>query len=148
MPRPNRDAELAECFGGCLATSVRLLARAIAGVYDEGFRELGLRSTQVTLLANIAALAGPDGVTQRDLARPMHIDQSTLSRNLALLLDRGLIRAGASEDRRLVPYSLTPLGRSALRAARPVWMACQERVEGMLGSDAQALRRAAARMAK
>lgn len=139
----DQDHQLAACFRGCLATSARRLDRVIMAIYDDAFRPLGLRSTQVTLLVFIAALGSP---RPSDLADPMQIDPSTLSRNLDRLESLGLIRSAETEDARTRRHALTRQGRAVLRRARPIWDRCQARARDLLGPEfsGDLLRKAAA----
>lgn len=126
------DDQLAACFRGCLATSARRLDRVIMSIYDDAFRPLGLRSTQVTLLVFIAAMGSP---RPSDLTEPMQIDPSTLSRNLDRLESLGLIRSADDEDARTRRHALTIKGRSTLKRARPIWDRCQARARDLLGPE-------------
>lgn len=128
----NADRQLVECFQGCLATSARRIDRAIMQIYDEAFRPLGLKSTQVTLLVYVAALINP---RPSDLTHPMHIDPSTLSRNLERLLSLGFIEPTEDHDARARRYSLTHEGRAILRKVRPIWERCQTRARDLLTTE-------------
>ena len=140
------DLDLAEGFTGCVASAVRQADRRIAAIIDERLREVGLRGTQLTLLGAVAALGKP---SQRELAEATCTDQTTLSRNLERLLERGLIDcAECDQDRRMRRYALTPGGRRMLLDARPHWKAAQDDIARRLGSDQCAmLRRVAAALA-
>lgn len=137
-----KDQQLAQHFDGCLATSVRMIDRVITTAFDEAFRPLRIKPTQVTLLASVASLGE---ATQRDLAPALRIDQTTLSRNLDKLVERGLLVVVDHEDQRVVPYRLSPTGRALLKKARPLWTDAQRRIEASLGPRAaDTLRNAAA----
>ncbi|MEO1008958.1 MAG: MarR family winged helix-turn-helix transcriptional regulator [Planctomycetota bacterium] len=136
------DLALAAEFDGCLATAVRLVDRVIASTFDEGLRDLGLRSTQVTLLVYLAALGWP---TQSELAEATMTDQTTLSRNLERLADRGLVRREAdADDQRVVRYALSAGGRTVLGDALPHWRRAQRTIAARLGEDLSAALRSAA----
>ena len=71
------------------------------------------------VLAHIQAAGGP--TTMRQLEQRVLLSQSGLSRLVAQLVDAGLLeRTQSDRDRRAVDLSLTPLGRTRLRAARAV----------------------------
>lgn len=123
------DPNLASHFEGCLATSARRLDRVIMALFDDAFRPLGLKSTQVTLLVFIAALGAP---RPADLTGPMQIDASTLSRNLDRLESLGYIRSADAEDARTKRLALTREGRAVLRKAQPIWDRCQARARDLL----------------
>lgn len=145
--RSQSDQRLAEAFDGCLATAARMLDRAITAAFDEKLRTVGLRSTQVTLLATIAGAPGEPSAA--DLVGPMRMDQTTLSRNLTRLAEQGLIERGTSSDARRATLALTAAGRKALRDAAPLWAQAQAEVAQRLGErHAATLRAAASRLSQ
>lgn len=127
------DQLLAHAFAGCLATTIRQADRLVALVFDEKLRVIGLRGTQLTLLAGVAQLGNP---SQSDLAHATHTDATTLSRNLDRLLERGLVdRVDCERDRRVRRYLLTEAGRRTLAQAVPHWQAAQREIADRLGAD-------------
>ncbi len=132
-------------FDACLATSSRLIDRAIASVYDANLRAVGLRSTQLTALVAIARHA--DGVSASDLTGPLRIDQSTLSRNLRRLEEMGVIRGAIGSDERRRVLTVTSAGRRAIEKALPLWREAQQEVAERLGPRvASAIMRAASKL--
>ena len=100
-------------------------------IYDRILEPSSLNASQVTLLATLRAL-GPQAFA--DLAQILHIDRSTLSRNLSVAGGRGLIRLEVGEDRRTRQVSLTRAGARALAAAYPLWLRAQETLEQVTDS--------------
>ncbi len=79
------------------------------------FSRFGLTADQFVLLT---ALAGGDGVTQKELARRTHSDPNTMSEMLGRLERRGLIlRERHADDGRALRVSLTEAGWAAQRRA-------------------------------
>ncbi|MCB9905180.1 MAG: MarR family transcriptional regulator [Planctomycetes bacterium] len=118
---------------------MKLLHRAVDGVYRSQLRPLGLGPSQFTLLV---ALANRPGTSAAELGRPLRMEKSTLSRTLARLRKAGLVAAAASGG-----LELTAEGRARLRAALPAWQRAQELAESLLGeSFAAALDAAIARV--
>ncbi len=115
----------------CACFNLRKAARAVTQLYDEVLAPSGLRGTQFSVLAVIAA-AGP--ATMTDLADTLVMDRTTLTRNLKPLLGRGLVERGEGEDRRQRPIAITPAGRDALGQALPLWQKAQARIAGGLGA--------------
>ena len=75
----------------------------------------GLSLVDYTLLTRIA---GSPGVRAADLAALFGLDKSTLSRQVNVLVDRGLVeRTGERPGKRGVVLELTDTGEGALRAA-------------------------------
>jgi DNA-binding MarR family transcriptional regulator len=76
------------------------------------------------------ASAGEATVTQ--LTRLLAIDQTTLTRNLAVLEKDGLLRNVQKADARLKSVKLTRKGERALEAALPLWTKAQKQVMGAI----------------
>ena len=62
------------------------------------------------------------------------LERSSLSRNLSLLKQRGLI-APAGGRGRAVRYAVTEAGLALMEAALPVWDAVQRRLEAEIGEN-------------
>lgn len=110
----------------CASLLLRKTSRSVSALYDQILAPSGLTATQLPLLA---ALRGGGGDRGRDLADALELDRSTISRNLALLEHRGLVRAEPRLDRRERRISLTPAGEQALAIAVPLWLQAQEALE-------------------
>src|SRR5260370_22633513 len=113
-----RDAVLA-----CAVMNFRQMARAVTAHYDGQLRPAGLRATQLNLLMAIESEAA---TTITDLAEILAMDRTTLTRNLKLLRDRGLV-----EKKRI---ALTARGRRSAAAALPLWESAQQQFVRSLGS--------------
>jgi DNA-binding MarR family transcriptional regulator len=91
-----------------------------------------MNPAQFELLNHLQARPGS---SQAALAEAIDADQTTLSRNLKLLVEQGWVRPGESgEDRRRAEYRLTAQGRRSLRLALPHWRRARARVEAALPS--------------
>lgn len=102
-------------------------------MYEEELRPVGLTPSQYELLETLAAMPG---VSQGQLAEQIGADQTTLSRNLKVLLQRRWLRLRASDqDGRISVYTLTSAGSSVRRSAEPLWRRAQERVQASLGPE-------------
>jgi DNA-binding MarR family transcriptional regulator len=130
-PTPGR-AELAEVAAGCACRNLRRTARAVTQLYDETLRPSGLRITQFTLLV-AAALSEP--VSMSRLADVLHLDRTTLARDLKPLTERGLVQIAAGEDRRQRVIRLTRQGREAIGRAYPLWQRAQARIVHSTGPN-------------
>jgi DNA-binding MarR family transcriptional regulator len=130
-----KQLEIAECqeIGRtCACLKVRKAARAITNLYEEALRPSGLRATQFSLLMATRVM-GP--VTVVKLAQVMVMDRTTLTRNLEILENRGLITIKPGEDRREREINLTAGGMEVLTKAIPLWEEAQERVREGLGEE-------------
>ena len=103
-----------ETLADCTCLILRQAARAVTEMYDQALKPCGLGVTQFALLGAVAR-RGPAGVTE--LAKALAIDRTTLSRNLRPLVDRGLLQAVGSADRRQRRIALTSRGRDRLARA-------------------------------
>ena len=121
-----------EVAGSCAAAHTLMTARRVTRAYDDALRPVGLTITQFTLLIVIGKYA-PDSISE--LGDGLHIDRSTLSRNLMPLEKAGLVTRGAEGDRRQREIRLTPKGRAKLKKAYPLWRAAQDKIETALGPD-------------
>lgn len=80
---------------------------------DSEFSRFGITADQFVLLAT---LARGDAITQRELARRMHSDPSTVRAMLVLLEKQSFVRRETHpEDSRARIVELTPLGKAKFR---------------------------------
>jgi DNA-binding MarR family transcriptional regulator len=123
----------------CLCLHVQRAARALARRYDEALRPVGLTSGQFSLLMS---LNRPEPPNIAQVATLLGMDRTTLTANLKPLERRGFIQVRISEpDKRQRTLTLTPLGRSLLTAAMPIWEQTHASIELSLGdSSADRLR--------
>jgi DNA-binding MarR family transcriptional regulator len=125
---------IAEIGTSCLLMRTRLVSRVITDIYDEQLRSLEISSAQFALLVAIYQL---QPATRADIGRHQHLDRSTLTRHLKLILSEGWaeeVREGA--DGRSRPVVLTTAGMDVLQKAEPAWRAAQVQVKDLLGKDA------------
>jgi len=116
----------------CACHKIRMAARVVTRTYDDALRPVGLRATQVSLLAAIAA-EGAMSITA--LARLIGMDRSTLTRNLAPLEKEGLLVLGNEGWRRSRDLDITAKGRARLKDAIPLWEGAQRRLRQDLGAE-------------
>jgi DNA-binding MarR family transcriptional regulator len=130
----------------CYCASLRQAARVISQKYDAALTAAQLTVTHFTLLT---ALQEIPGARANDLVDALAMDQTTLSRTLALMERDGLIARQEGEDRRAVHWKLTNAGRARLKRAEPHWKAAQDSVKRLLGEqDVRRLADAAFRLAE
>jgi DNA-binding MarR family transcriptional regulator len=116
----------------CLCGNVRMAARALTTVYDEFLAPSGLTANQLAVLWCVVAR---EPVPMREVAQVLVMDKTTVSRNLAGLLDLGLVVCRAGPDARVKLVSCTAKGRKAFASALPRWKKAQQWVEGRLGRE-------------
>jgi DNA-binding MarR family transcriptional regulator len=127
-----RMGQLAQEGSSCVSFNIRKAARAVTQLYDERMRPFGLRSTQLSILAKTLIL---EPVTVTRLAEATVTDRTTLTRNLRLLEQQGLIQVDMGNDRREREVSLTDRGREVLAHVYPIWKEVQAEVAKRFGSE-------------
>jgi DNA-binding MarR family transcriptional regulator len=127
--RPDR-ARAAEVAASCACFNIRKATRAVTQFYDGVLRPSGLRTTQFTLLV---LLQGHGSTSINTLAEAAGTDRTTLTRNLAILEQRRLVRIQPGEDARVRVVELTAAGDEAAAAALPLWQKAQAQVSAKLG---------------
>jgi DNA-binding MarR family transcriptional regulator len=106
----------------CAVMNFRQVSRSVTARFDDQLRPAGLRATQLNLLMAIETGAA---TTVTGLAEILAMDRTTMTRNLKLLRDRGLV-----EKRRI---ALTEKGQRAAATALPLWEKAQAEILGGLG---------------
>jgi DNA-binding MarR family transcriptional regulator len=124
-----------EIARNCFAVRLRMLNRIVTGIYDNALRAIGLTVSQANMLTAIHEV-GP--VKQADLADYLHIEKSTLSRNLALMKKRGWVRALPGEDERSHTLVITAKGTKLLERSLPSWRKAQQAAVEILGDEGAA----------
>ena len=120
----------------CIAVRLRLLNRVVTNLYDDALRALGLKVSQLNILV-VAAKLG--------LARPadvcglLHLDTSTLSRNVERMRANRWLEVVPDVDARAQPFRLTTQGKRLLERAAPAWEKAQHQAKELLGEDVLAL---------
>jgi DNA-binding MarR family transcriptional regulator len=138
--------DFAKMSQSCACYNLRRASRAVTQLFDSYFDEVGLKATQFTVLASVA-YADDEPPTIGELADTLVLEQSSLSRNLAVLERLGFIRlAPGQQDRRERIIRLTRPGRSALTRGFPAWRRAQAAIASALAgaeldSQLQSLRR-------
>lgn len=116
----------------CACANLRRATRIITRRFDEAMRPTGLRSTQMSILNEIACM-GDAPVAQ--LANRMAMDASTLTRNLTPLERDGVIVAVKTQGGRRRRVRLTERGQEILQSAWPLWKEAQAEFEATIGAS-------------
>jgi DNA-binding MarR family transcriptional regulator len=98
----------------------------VTRVYDAELREVGLRSTQHSLLGLLNRVGE---VRQGDLGNMAGLDETTLTRNLRPQQKSGWVTIRAGDDRREKLVAITEAGRAKLEQARTAWARAQDRMQ-------------------
>src|SRR3954469_25683792 len=130
--------------GECVAVRLRMLNRVITNIYDNALRPLDLKVSQMNILVAAAKMGT---ARPADVCQYLHLDVSTLSRNVERMKARGWLEVVPDEDGRSQPFQLTPQGRKLLERAVPAWSEAQQQVKRVLGDGfVDQLNRAAKRV--
>lgn len=100
-------------------------------MYDDALRKTGIRSTQYALMKCIETA---DNATVGDLSAALCMEQSTATRNVELLRERGYVSFSPhARDARKKILSLTDSGRIKLEEAASLWREAQDRIRESMG---------------
>jgi DNA-binding MarR family transcriptional regulator len=113
----------------CLLMRTRRLSRLTTRLYVDQMAHLGLSVGQFSVLT---AVGCAPGVRAADLVHALDLERSTLSRELAGLVNRGLVHS-EPVDGRSQALALTPAGEALLADARPHWERAQAEAAEALG---------------
>ena len=116
--------------GECIAVRLRMLNRVVTNIYDDALRPLGLKVSQMNILVAAAKLGT---ARPADICDRLHLDVSTLSRNVERMKARGWLEIIPDEDGRAQPFRLTTQGAKLLEKAAPAWKKAQQQARRILG---------------
>lgn len=125
-----QNAMIDKVAGECIAVRLRMLNRVVTNVYDDALRPLDLKVSQMNILVAAAKLGT---ARPTEVCGHLHLDVSTLSRNVERMKARGWLEVVSGEDGRSQPFRLTPPGRRLLEKAIPAWSQAQRKVKKLLG---------------
>ncbi len=118
----------------CVAVRLRLLNRVVTGLFDQELRPYKLSISQLNLLVGVAASGR---VRPTDLSRRLKLEKSTLSRDLARMLEKRWVEQTPGDDGRSVLLSITEAGASLLELVVPAWSKAQDSAAKLLGAELQ-----------
>ena len=117
----------------CVAVRLRMLNRVITNIYDDALRSLDLKVSQMNILVAAAKMGTARPI---EVCEHLHLDVSTLSRNVERMKARGWLEVEPDEDDgRSQPFRLTLQGRKLLEKAVPAWSEAQKQVKKVLGGE-------------
>jgi len=115
----------------CNCLALRQAARHTSQVYDQHLAEVGLRTTQYSILSKLGRLGA---MPISKLAVTMVMERTALSRAIGPLERDGLVKVGAGPDGRTRSVKLTPTGQARLKAAAAHWRRAQKDFEIAVGA--------------
>jgi DNA-binding MarR family transcriptional regulator len=114
----------------CIAVRLRLLTRAVTRIYNQALRHHGLTVSQMNILVAAFYLGQ---AKQQDICQALHLEKSTLSRDLARMRERGWITETPGDDGRSSLLRVTAQGGKLLQKAIPAWQQAQQEATALLG---------------
>ena len=126
------SVKCAEIGKACVCGNLRKASRLISQIYDEFLKPSGLKATQSALLMTIKGL---ERVNVSKLAKWTITDRTTVTRNLKLLENKGLVKIEPGENQRERVVTITDKGIDALLSAYPFWEEAQHHVAEIIGEN-------------
>jgi DNA-binding MarR family transcriptional regulator len=135
MPPPLSTADLETCAAvraTCACNQLRRAARAMTQRYERALASSGLKATQLPILVGLSH-SRPVPLTR--LAEGLALDRTTLTRNLRVLEQAGLVTTVAdATDARVRLVALTDAGARLLADALVIWRELQVELEREFGA--------------
>ena len=116
----------------CIAVRVRLLSRIVTNIYDTAMRPYGISLNQASILTIIMTT---DGAGYGDICRILHMEKSTVSRNIERMRKKGWIDTTSREDHGATVVNITTDGERVLEKAHIAWALAQDEASRYLGRD-------------
>ena len=139
IPMQDESAAAQAIARECIGFRLQLLGRVVTALYHDALRPHGLRVSQLTVLAAVGRLGRR---RPSDLVWVLHLDKSTVSRDvqellsdLERLLDRGWLEQTLGDDGRTHYLRLTEAGHALLEKVTPAWREAQSQVAALLGDQ-------------
>jgi DNA-binding MarR family transcriptional regulator len=104
----------------CVGLNLRQLNRFITTVFNTEFAPVGITSSQFNVLTAIVKM---QPASPAKIARVLHLEKSSLSRNLELMRRNGWLKVGG--NRRNIQISLTAKGENVYARTFPRWERAQ-----------------------
>lgn len=115
----------------CINAKIRKLHKLTDNIYQARIRPFGLKGSMLSILFIVGK---NDGINQKNIADLLVLDQSTISRDLKRLIDKGWIQFEIADDPRKKLLSLTTDGKALLEQVAPVWENTHKEMEALLGA--------------
>jgi DNA-binding MarR family transcriptional regulator len=113
----------------CVAVRLRLLTRAVTKIYNRALQPYRVTISQMNILVAVSCMKQ---ARQQDVCRALHLDKSTLSRDVERMEAKGWMRSTEGVDRRTGWLSVTLAGKKLLERAFPAWDQAQHHAKALL----------------
>ena len=116
----------------CVCKVIREAARSLTKEYDQALAPSGLKITQFGMLSVLEHMSTAS-VTQ--LSSFLDLDQTTVTRNLNILEELGLITRAPHDDPRVKLVRLTALGKQKRQKATQYWQKVQNKIKSSISEQ-------------
>lgn len=117
-------------FSDCPSTRLHRLTRLVDDAYRKHLQPIGISESQMSILLTLAD-EGP--MPQSKLGKSLHLQRSTVTRNLERLVANGYLEKKGSATRPEIV--LTRRGKQYVKKVRPAWEAAMDELSKILGSS-------------
>ena len=118
----------------CLAKRIRKSSRTITKIFNDALAPLDLTSSQCNLLIPLA-VKKDSGMSPAKACELLGMEKSTLSRNMKILIKRGLAEVQAGSGASQIMYRITEQGCQILSKAFPLWRKANLRASSCLAEE-------------
>ncbi|MGH9882849.1 MAG: MarR family winged helix-turn-helix transcriptional regulator [Pyrinomonadaceae bacterium] len=115
---------------GCYSVHLRVFNRLISRIYNDSLSSGGLTVSQFNILT---AVVKCEPVAPGQVSSVLHLEKSTLSRNIELMRKNGWITT-ETKDRTLL-ISTTGKGRDLYKNSLPLWEQAQRKARKLAGEE-------------
>ena len=124
------QAKAAVIVEECIAVRLRLLTRAVTKIYNHALRPHGLTVSQMNILVAASYLGE---AKQQEICQALHLEKSTLSRDVERIRAKGWLESLPDQDGRTNLLRVTSAGRKLLEKSTPAWQQAQKQTKALLG---------------
>ncbi len=117
-------------FSDCPSTRLHRLTRLVDDTYRKHLQAVGISESQMSILLT---LADQGSLLQSELGKALHLQRSTVTRNLDRLVKNGYLEKKGSPARPEI--SLTRRGKNYSKKVREAWNAAMQDLTQALGSS-------------
>ncbi|MBN4054784.1 MarR family transcriptional regulator [Nitrospira defluvii] len=116
----------------CIADKVRLLNRVITNMYDDALRPMGITTNQMNIMVVVAKYGETN---PKQVGDWLHMEKSTLSRNVDRMQKQGWLEVSPGERGRAHQFKLSGKGAVILEKGLPLWEQAQAKAKDILGNS-------------
>ncbi|MFK7783947.1 MAG: MarR family winged helix-turn-helix transcriptional regulator [Crocinitomicaceae bacterium] len=111
----------------CISGKMMRNNRIVANVFRKHLKQFNITDSQLSI---IFVASKVKSLNQRKISELLHLEKSTVNRNIARLLDNEIISSSSSKE-----LALTKKGRDLLNNILPHWRNAMAEIESILEAD-------------